>query len=474
MQRLAVLNLVGLTRELIGPSTPRLKTFAAEKGLVPVRPLFPALTCPVQATYLTGLPPQSHGIVANGWYDRALAEVHFWKQSNHLVTGKKVWEAVREVAPGATVAKLFWWYNMYSTADYSITPRPIYRADGGKIFDIYSWPFSIRAEIKKSLGEFPFPAFWGPAAGRDTPQAPADGATRWIADSARWIEQRYEPTLSLVYLPHLDYPLQRLGPLHPEVPADLARVDSMVGALIDFYHSRSIRVLVLSEYGIAAVSQPVHLNRIFRRKGWITLKEELATEILDGGASKVFAVADHQMAHVYLNDPTLEHQVQEVLANTPGIEKIFRRSDPHAALNHPRAGDFIVSASPNAWFSYYYWEEDAKAPDFARTVDIHRKPGYDPVELFIDPDLRWPKLKIAGRLLQKKLGFRMLMDLIPLDATLVKGSHGRYSEALENAPVLLGAGDLVSGAALQPTEVFGLIYQAVVGRDLPGGGKAED
>src|SRR5438552_11251417 len=195
---------------------------------------------------------------------------------------------------------------MYSSVDYSITPRPMYPADGRKVFDIHAWPYSIRSEIKKDLGEFPFPGFWGPAAGVETPQGPADAASRWIAASAKWIEDKYQPTLSLVYLPHLDYNLQRLGPGHPRIANDVKAIDTIVGELIDFYGPRGVHVLLLSEYGIMAVDTPIHLNRLFRERGWIAIREELGREMLDCGASRVFAVADHQIAHIYLNDPALE------------------------------------------------------------------------------------------------------------------------------------------------------------------------
>lgn len=430
-QRVVVLNVVGLTSRLIGDATPNLRKFFARKSKTAVRPVLPAVTCSAQATYLTGRPPSGHGIVANGWYNRELAEHQFWKQSNHLVHGPKLWEVLREEQPGFTCAKLFWWFNMYSSADYSITPRPMYPADGRKVFDIYTAPFSIRPEIKQDLGEFPFPNFWGPLSGI--------GSSRWIAASAKWIEERYRPSLSLVYLPHLDYNLQRLGLDMSKLDEDLAAIDEVVGDLIAFFEKRGCSVVILSEYGITSVDRPVHLNRLFRRNGWITVKDELGRELLDLGASRAFAIADHQVAHVYVNDRSILDQVGEALRSAEGVEKVFGEAEKKEhGLDHERAGDFVVFADARSWFSYYYWEDDAKAPDFARCVDIHRKPGFDPVELFIDPTLRAPKAKAAWKLLKKKLGFRMLMDLIPLDATLVKGSHGRQPEDRIDWPVLAG------------------------------------
>lgn len=463
MKRTAVINVVGLSESLLGLHTPRINAFKAHGALTRIEPAFPAVTCTAQSTYLTGLSPAEHGIVANGWYNRELAEVQFWKQSNRLVGGKKLWEAVRETNPGFTCAKLFWWYNMYSTADWSITPRPIYPADGRKVFDIYAWPFSIRADIKRDLGEFPFPAFWGPAAGVDSPKFKADAVSKWIAEAAKWIERKHAPTLNLIYLPHLDYNLQRLGPTHSNIPDDLRRIDEIVGDLIDFFAKQSVQVVLLSEYGISAVDTPVHLNRRFRERGWLTIKEELGLELLDCGASRVFAVADHQVAHVYLNDPALEPEVRALLETQPGIGEVWAAEEKAAhGLNHPRAGDLIAVAKERAWFTYYYWWDDRLAPDFARTVDIHRKPGYDPVELFLDPKLPLAKARIAWRLLQKNLGFRMLMDVVPLDALLVKGSHGRRPENPQEWPVLITShAGLTGGEHIKSTDVFGALVRHV-------------
>jgi predicted AlkP superfamily pyrophosphatase or phosphodiesterase len=464
MTRTAVINVVGLSESLLGEQTPRINAFRAAGALTRIEPAFPAVTCTAQSTYLTGLTPAEHGIVANGWYNRELAEVQFWKQSNRLVGGKKIWETLRESNPGFTCAKLFWWYNMYSTAEWSITPRPMYPADGRKLFDIYAWPFSVREEIKRELGEFPFPAFWGPAAGVDSPQFAADAVSKWIAESAKWIERKYAPTLNLIYLPHLDYNLQRLGPNHPLIASDLRRIDAIVGYLIYFFAKQSVQVVLLSEYGISAVDTPVHLNRLFRERGWLTVKEELGLELLDCGASRVFAVADHQVAHIYLNDATLGKEVRALLEKQAGVGAVWGAAEKvQNGLNHARAGDLIAVAKERAWFTYYYWLDDQRAPDFARTVDIHRKPGYDPVELFLDPKIPLVKAKIAWRLLQKKLGFRMLMDVIPLDASLVKGSHGAKPANVQEWPIIItDSSSATSSATCQATDVFKILRDAVL------------
>jgi len=476
MHRAAVINVVGLAESLIGAHTPRIGQFRQAGAMARVTPAFPAVTCTAQSTYLTGTTAIGHGIVGNGWYDRSLAEIQFWKQSNHLVRGKKLWEELRERDPAFTCAKLFWWYNMYASADYSITPRPMYPADGRKLFDIYSWPYSIRREIKEDLGEFPFPAFWGPAAGKQTPRGTPEAVSRWIAESAKWIERKYKPGLNLIYLPHLDYNLQRYGPfsaatslkgtreLNPQIIPDLIAIDHIVGGLLDFFAERSVQVILLSEYAITNVDGPIHLNRLFRKEGWVTVKEELGRELMDCGASKVFAVADHQVAHVYLNDSSLTEPVRKLLESQSGVQQVLGAAEKAAlGIDHPRAGDLIAVAGENAWFTYYYWMENERAPDFARTVDIHRKPGYDPVELFLDPAVSFPKAKIAWRLLQKKLGFRMLMDVVPLDATLVKGSHGRRPERTEDFPVLISPrAELLANPVIEATDVYHVLKRHVL------------
>tara|TARA_B100000902_G_scaffold395715_1_gene454902 strand:- start:906 stop:2297 length:1392 start_codon:yes stop_codon:yes gene_type:complete len=431
VQRSVVLNIVGLTDRHLGDKMPNLSLFCQERSKFNVKPAFPAVTCTAQATYLTGSSVNEHGIVANGWYSRELAEHQFWKQSNHLVSGKKIWDVLKEENPNFTCAKVFWWYNMYSTADYSITPRPIYPSDGSKVFDVYTSPMGMREEIKSDLGFFPFHSFWGPNSGIESSQ--------WIANSAKWIEKKHAPSLSLVYLPHLDYCLQKEGPDSLKVNKELVEIDKVFKELYQFYFERGVDVTVLSEYGITSVNRPIHLNRVFREKGWIQIKNEMGLEMIDLGASKVFAIADHQIAHIYVNDVSLMDSVNEVLASVEGVESVIMPDEiEELSLNHERSGDIIVVSDEKSWFTYYFWKDDLLAPDYARCVDIHRKPGYDPVELFFDPKIRFKYIKIASKLLKKKLGFRYLMDVIPLNANLIKGSHGRIPSKVEDWPLLIG------------------------------------
>lgn len=456
MKKTVVLDIVALSPRVIGEHTPFLKSWIASKKQAVVEPVLPAVTCSAQSVYLTGKWPTENGIVGNGWYFQDECEIKFWRQSNKLVQAEKVWEVLRKVNPDFTVANMFWWYNMYSSADYAVTPRPLYPADGRKLPDCHSQPMELRDRLQAELGQFPLFSFWGP----NTTIA----SSKWIADAAKKVEEWYNPTLNLIYIPHLDYNLQKYGIDFSKIAKDLREVDDLAKDLITFFENRGAEVLLLSEYGITSVSKPVHLNRMFREKGWIQVKNELGRETLDAGTSAVFAVADHQVAHIHVNDHSKLAEVKALLEMTLGIEKVLDaqgKKDYH--IDHARSGDLVVIADADSWFTYYFWLDDTKAPDYARCVDIHRKPGYDPVELVLDPAIKVPILKIGSKVLKKKLGFRYLMDVIPLDATLVKGAHGRIPESDLDKPLLVGNPKLISAEKIQPIEVFDLIIKAVQG-----------
>jgi predicted AlkP superfamily pyrophosphatase or phosphodiesterase len=459
VRRTAVLNVVGLTPSLLGPHTPRLSAFASSGRLATISPVLPAVTCSVQATYLTGTWPAAHGIVGNGWYFRDECEVKFWRQSNRLVQQPKIWERARELDASFTCANLFWWFNMYSSVEYAVTPRPMYPADGRKLPDIWTQPGELRAALQRESGQFPLFQFWGPAT--------SIRVSRWIADAARWVEERHRPTLSLIYLPHLDYVLQRAGPGHPQVARDLREIDAVCGDLIDAYHAKGVQVVVLSEYGITPVHRPIHLNRRLRTHGLLSVREELGRELLDAGASAAFAVADHQIAHVYVNDPDRLAQVRAILEGTEGVAEVLDGTSKQAYhLDHPRAGELVAIAEKDAWFTYYYWLDDRRAPDYARTVDIHRKPGYDPAELFFDPRRKLVKPNAALTLLKRRLGFRSLLEVVPLDASLVRGSHGRAPESSSESPVLITErADLLEGQVVQATDVCALLLGHLLGSE---------
>jgi predicted AlkP superfamily pyrophosphatase or phosphodiesterase len=453
VQRTVVLDVVGLTRALLGgPHTPHLNALLPNS--IPIRTIIPAVTCSVQATYLTGRPPSGHGIVGNGWYFRDLGEVLFWRQSNQLVQGEKIWDAARRRDPAFTVANTFWWYAMNTGADTTLTPRPLYCADGRKLPDCYSAPLDLRDRCNREFGQFPLFQFWGPTT--------SIASSEWIGKAAMAIEEQFRPTLQLVYLPHLDYVLQKVGP-QGNIAKDLAEIDALCGRLLDFFQERKCRVVALSEYGITPASRPIHPNRILREAGLLSLKIDLGREYLDPGTSRAFAVADHQVCHVHVRAARDIAAVKSLFAQLPGVEQVLDQEGKRACgLDHERSGELVLVAAADSWFTYYWWLDDHRAPDYARTVNIHAKPGYDPCELFLDPDIALPKLKIATILARKILGFRYLMDVIPLDATLVKGSHGRISDDPEAGPLLMSsAPQLLDRDAIQAADVHDLLLRHV-------------
>ncbi|MEM6290042.1 MAG: nucleotide pyrophosphatase/phosphodiesterase family protein [Myxococcota bacterium] len=458
MHRTLVLNVVGLTTDLLGPNTPHLNALIDRGAQAKLRTIAPAVTCSVQSTFVTGTLPREHGCVANGWYFRDDAQVLLWRQSNRLVHGEKLWDRAKRRDGRFTCAKLFWWYNMYSSADLSVTPRPIYRANGRKLPDVYSHPGTLRDELSDALGTFPLFNFWGPNANI--------ASSRWIADCAMHVQRTREPTLNLVYLPHLDYNLQRLGPNDPKIAEDVRAVDAVCGDLIAQAERDGVRVVVLSEYGITSVRGPVHINRALREAGLIAFREECGEEHFDAGASDAFAMADHQVAHVYVKDPARIGEVKALLEGLDGVESVLDDEGKRAhGLDHARSGELVAIAAADRWFTYYYWLDDARAPDYARCVDIHRKPGYDPVELFIDPELPLPMVYIGATLFRSKvLNQRAMLDVIPLDATLVKGSHGRPTDDLDAGPVFLTSeAGLLHDEVVEATDVQGLLLDHLFG-----------
>lgn len=435
MNKTLVILVVGLSPALLGKHTPHLSALAQRGGLRPLKAVTPAVTCSAQSTLVTGKLPSEHGIVANGWYFRDLSEVWLWRQSNHLVQGDKIWDTARQRDSKFTCAKMFWWYNMYSTADWSATPRPMYPADGRKIPDHYAYPPELHDELDEKFGQFPLFKFWGPAADITS--------SKWISDATRHVMDTRDPTLALTYLPHLDYNLQRLGPDldHPVIQKDLQEVDALCGELIATADAQNRDTIVVSEYGITPVTDAVHINRELRRAGLVRVRNEQGREQFDAGASDAFAVADHQIAHVYVNNPDVLEKTRSLLEGLEGVEHVLDAEGKKAwGLDHPRSGELVAISRADRWFSYYYWLDDDRAPDYARTVDIHRKPGYDPVELFVDPDIKSPKAAIISRLARKKLGFRTLLDVISLkETTLVKGSHGRPTDDPEHGPLVISS-----------------------------------
>ena len=457
MNQTVVIDIVGLSSSVLRDESLFMVQWMKDKKVSKIKPLLPAVTCAVQSTYLTGKLPDEHGIVANGWYFREESEVKLWRQSNHLVQAPKIWDMAKDIDPDFTCSNMFWWYNMYSNSDFNVTPRPQYRADGQKKPDCYTKPVDLRDRLQDDLGTFPLFSFWGPNT--------SIKSTKWIADASKLVHDWHEPTLQLIYLPHLDYVLQK----HDDqklIAENIKELDAVFEDLITFYEQKGIHPIVLSEYGIHPVKSPIPINRILRENGFIKVRKENGLELLDTGISTAFAMADHQIAHIYLNDIDKIEEVREVLKKYPEIDLILDKNEQAKYnLNHERSGELVAVAKSVYWFSYYFWNDDKKAPDFARMVDIHKKPGYDPVELFTDPEKKFMMGRIGWKLLRKKLGFRTLLNVIPLNANLVKGSHGAVNISDEYYPLLIQDKQSIKNEkekdCIEPTAVCNLILDHI-------------
>jgi predicted AlkP superfamily pyrophosphatase or phosphodiesterase len=454
---LVLINAVGLTGRLL-PEAPRLSALAKAGWSVSLQEVVPAVTCTAQAALLTGQTTERHGIVGNGWLWRDTGEVRFWQQSNRLIQAEPVYQTARRLAAARgrsfRCAKLFWWFNQGAAVDFSVTPKPYYGADGNKAFGIYGTPEGLTDRLEQTLGGFPFHTFWGPLAGLP--------CTDWIARCAAEVLQQERPDLTLVYLPHLDYDPQRFGPEQCDLPRLVRELDTACEPLLDAARASGARIWVVSEYGHVQVRRAVLPNRALRQAGLLTARPGPFGENLDTFGSRAFAVCDHQLAHVYVNDPADLVRVRDVIAGLLGVARVLvgeERSE--LSLRHLRAGELVALSEPDAWFAYPFWLDDDQAPDYARTVDIHRKPGYDPCELFFDPRLWAPRGRMMARLLQKKLGFRTLFDVVPLDPGLVRGSHGLPARAVEDRPLLLADGSPPAPAIRSQTEVAPLLLRAL-------------
>lgn len=405
MKRLCIINAVGLTPAL-AQSSEYLKSLGEVK---PFKSCVPAVTMSSQATMLTGKSPRDHGIVGNGWLFRDTMEVRFWQQSHTLIESDCFYKDYE-------TAKMFWWFNQGAPVKWSVTPKPHYGCDGSKVFDVLDL---TELNLTDRLGAFPFPFFWGPMAGLPS--------SDWIARATVEVIREHMPQLTMVYLPHLDYDYQRHPPGNPQT---LSELESCIRKVVDMAKEKGMEVVVVSEYGLTEVNQPVMINRRLRELGWLKTRLGPFGEVLLPTDSQAFAVCDHQLAHVYVNGVDAQ-DVKRELEALEGIEAVVPAGD--LELDHARSGEWIALAKPNAWFCYEYWLDDAKRPDFANTIDIHRKPGYDPCELFMNS-----KVRAMLRLLQKKMGFRTRFDVVNTDPKQVRGSHGLLQNNDEGA-VIIGA-----------------------------------
>lgn len=398
-----VIDVVGLEYDHIANGTlPNIAKLAEGGQLARMEPAFPAVTCTVQASVLSGKYPSEHGIIANGLYDRDMHTVSFWEQPSKLVRSERVWDIAKQRNPLTKTAVLFWQNSMYANSDIVVTPRPLH-TDTGMVMWCYSKPVGYYEELKQKFGEFNLARYWGPLASHES--------SEWVCSAAEYTLEKHRPDMTFVYMPHVDYSAQRFGKDSPQTKEDLKRADDMVGRLVrkaaDLGIKEQTRFIVFSEYAFNNVTGAVPINVRLRDAGLLATRTIQDKEYLDMEFSKAFAMVDHQVAHIYVKDGHLE-EARKAVEGIAGVDQVLFSEEQKKKLgiNHPRSGDIIAVSEADRWFSYYWWHDNAKAPDFAGKVDIHRKPGYDPVELFFDPRTK----------------------SIPLDAGLVKGSHGRPAD----------------------------------------------
>jgi predicted AlkP superfamily pyrophosphatase or phosphodiesterase len=414
MKRTLVLDVAGLGADLVA-EMPALERLAGRGAFLPLEPVLPATTCPMQATLTTGEPPARHGIISSGLYFHDTAEVRFWEQSARLVLAPRIWDlpvqsaecrvqSARKKAPHPRnpkwkVAMLFWQQSLYGTADVILTPKPVHGPRGELVQDCWSRPADLYRRLAESLGPFDLMHYWGPMAGL--------GSSRWIADAALEVWRTEQSDLALVYLPHLDYSGHRAGPASDAHRAAARELDALLEPLLAAAEEDGARRIVLSEYSFVPVARAVAPNRALREAGFLAVREVAGAEYLHAGDSRAFVLVDNQVAHVYFPaSADLERDVRKVRAILEGLDGVGAVLDREAlgavGLDHVRSGELVALAEPDAHFTYYWWRDDSKAPPFARTVDIHAKPGFDAAELFVDPATK----------------------AIPLSAERVRGSHG--------------------------------------------------
>jgi len=434
-QPLIFLSIPGLRKQDVA-AMPKLLELTSGGELAELVPSFPCVTCPVQAAMTTGKLPSAHGVVANGFYWRDRGEVEMWTSPNECIDGAQLWDLLSHHEAGLTSAVWFPLHSKGCEADYVCTPAPIHNPDGSESLWCYTRPLELYGELRDELGHFPLQHFWGPLANVKS--------SAWIADSAVVAARRWRPDFFYVYLPHLDYAAQRTGPESPAAAAAVAELDGVLGRLAEGFHGaygEKPLWLVAGEYAITEVRHVVYPNRVLRKAGLLTIREEEGREVLDPAASRAWALADHQLSHVFVagGDPDVARRVAELFRGQEGIAEVLvgdERGRYH--LDHPRSGEVVLVSTPESWQAYYWWEDDARAPTFARTVDIHRKPGYDPVELHFDPATK----------------------SIPLDATLVHGSHGAPAvDAAQRTVLMASDSTLALPSTVADSDVFGLVLK---------------
>jgi hypothetical protein len=439
-----LLSIPGLRQEDVS-RMPTLESLAAVGGCVPLAPGFPAVTCAVQATLTTGSLPTAHGIVANGLYDRGSHHLEMWISPDGVHRAPRLWDRLKTARPDLRTAAWFLLQSKHATADLVCLPAPKHNPDGTETMWCHTNPEPLYASLRDTLGDFPLHKFWGPIAGIESSQ--------WIARSFLEASRDNPPHFATVYLPHLDYAAQRTGPDSPQAHAACGELDAEIAKLIDGFGAivgrDRLMVLVVGEYRIRPVSHTLFPNRVLREAGLLAVADTPDGELLDMVGSRAWALADHQVSHVYLQDGADQQLVEKVASlfrGRAGVARVLAGADLVAAGltasappdQESRCGDLVIESTPESWQSYFYWLNDANAPRFARTIDIHRKPGYDPLELHIDRT-KLPQISI------------------PLDVSLVKGSHGAIDPASPHETIFIASRPGLANGPLAMHEIAGIV-----------------
>lgn len=398
--RLLVVDVAALGWNLVSAAPP--PGFRFQKAAT----VFPAVTCTAQASFRTAELPARHGLVSNGLWFADLRKVLFWEQAAALVEGPRIWRRLRE--RGRRVGMMFWQQSLGEDVDLVLSPRPIHKHEGGMIQDCLSRPEDLYARVCRDVGRpFNLMHYWGPLASRKS--------SEWIVDAtcAVMAARDIAPDLLFTYLPHLDYDLQRHGPDSRPAKRALEVLYGLLARLRAAADEHGYEWLIFGDYAIGAATQPaVFPNRALREAGLFTTRTIKGMAYPDFFHAGAFAVADHEVAHVFVRNESAQRAARDVLAALPGVESVMdRAAQREAGLDHRRSGDLVLVAKPGAWFAYPWWTDRAEAPDYATHIDIHNKPGYDPCELFFG----WPPLSVS------------------MDTTKVKGTHGRAGPGAEIA-----------------------------------------
>ncbi len=436
---LLVVNVAALSMRMLKEHADHAPNLArlAEQNLCSMTPVLPAVTVPMQATLTTGVLPARHGMVANGIYQRAHGKFDNWEQPNALLCGApRFWDRARLSRKDLKVAMLFWQNSKYGSCDYVITPEPLHLPSGDVSY-CYGEPAGYYEECVGRLGPFELMWYWGPMTNFK--------GSRWIADCTLHTLRAHKPGLALCYLPHLDYSAQKFGPSSPQTLADLKLVDGLIGELAMECEKEGRALAVLSEYAIKSVVGAVAVNRVLARAGLLRTWTVKETDFLDAAGSEAFCMVDHQIAHCFVRNRSRVAVVKALFEKVPGVGRVLDKEGKEAAgINHERAGELVLLAKPDHWFSYYWFENPARAPGFTRGVDIHQKPGYDPLEMFFDPATK----------------------SISQNESLIKGSHGLVSNDPLDKPVFLASGFDQPKKQIGAAEVAGVLERLLTGEEL--------